>query len=376
VQNANAPQYWELGSEFHDFIHTLNSIRRGRTDKLAPRHLVRRTTTALLSAAVAGVALAPLCEARADAVDTGQLVLQMKFKPGETLKYQTNMVLGFTLPAPMTSKPAQPKTGTAAGNSLGGTSFTVNAVQDIKVRRAGTAGGGDLDVTTTGQNSLPGQPPVISNDTRPALLTYDAQGKLTSIKRQGETASSNPMFSAMLGQGLLSMQGVILPAKAVRIGETWTQQVKIPGITGSKSSTIKTTLVRVENLGKYRTARLHIVITTPVSAYLDAALQPAEKASGAASTMTGTAVVTDEVDFAIAEGMVVKSVSKGLTTMSVAIGRPTLPDAAPPKKRKKGAAPASVAAPPAKPSQVLQMTVHTDIETNLAEPVKKLPGAA
>lgn len=337
--------------------------------------LTSRTSTLLLAGSLIG--FATLTSPRlvsADAVDTGQLVLQLRFKPGEALKYQTNMLLGFTMPMPAGTQPAPLKNNPSSGNSLGGTNFSVNAVQDIKVRRAGPNGGGDLDVTTTGQNSLPGQPPIISNDTRPVIMSYDAQGKLTGLKRQAETASSNPMFSAMLGQGLLNMQGVILPAKPVKIGETWTEKIQIPGITGSGASTIKTTLVRVENLSKYRTARLHIVITTPVSAYLDAALQPVDKPSGAASTMTGTAIVTNDVNFAIAEGKVVKSISRGLTTMAVAIGKPT-PPAAPAKKRKKGAAPTPVIAP-ANPAQLYKMSVHTDIETNLVEQPRKLPGSA
>ena len=95
--------------------------------------------------------------------------------------------------------------------------------------------------------------------------------------------------------------------------------------------------------------------------------------------MTGTAVVTNDVNFAIAEGKVVKSISKGLTTMSVAIGKPAAPVAAPPKRRRPGSAPTGApapATPPAKPSQVLQMTVHTDMETNLLEQARKLPGTA
>ena len=242
------------------------------------------------------------------------------------------------------------------------------------MRRAGPNGGGDLDVTTTGQNSLPGQPPILSNDTRPVLMSYDAQSKLTGIRRQAETASANPMFASMLGQGLLGLQGLVLPAKPVKIGESWTQQVQIPGVTGSGSSSIKTTLVRVENVDKYRTARLHVVITTPVTAYLDAALQPVAKAGAAAATMTGTAVVTDEINFAIAEGRVVRSVSKGLTTLSVAVGRPVAPESPSRKRRKKGApAPAE---PPARPGQTLKMTTRTEIETRLVEPTKKLPGSA
>jgi hypothetical protein len=311
---------------------------------------------------------------RADTVETGQLVLRLKFKPGDSLKYQTNIQVGFTMPMPAGAKPAAVKPGDAA-NSIGGTTFSVNATQDIKVRRAGAEGGGDLDVTTTGQNSLPGQPPILSNDTRPVLMTYDALGKLTDIRRQGETASGNPMFSAMLGQGLLSMQGVILPQRPVKVGETWTQKMQIPGITGGGSSTIKTTLSRIETISKYRTARLHVVITTPVTAYLDAALQPVAKPSGAASSMTGSAVVTDDVNFAIADGRVIRSVSKGVTTMNVAIGRPTPPVKPAAAKRKPGAKPA--APPPVVPvkaGQTLQMTVHTDIETTLVEPTKKIPG--
>ena len=337
----------------------------------------RKGTASLLAAATVGICALNLPHAAsADAVDTGQLVLLMKFRPGEALKYQTNMLLGFTLPAPAVVKSPSAQKRQATNSSVGGTTFTVNAVQDIVVRRAAPTGGGDLDVTTTGQNSLPGQPPILSNDTRPALMSYDAQGKLLGIRRQGESAASNPMIGAMLGQGLLSMQGVILPTKPVKIGETWTQQVKIPGITGNGSSTIKTTLVRIENINKYRTARLHVVITTPVSAYLDAALQPAEKASGAASTMTGTAVVTNDVNFAIAEGRVVKSISKGQTTMSVAIGKPAAPAPAASTKRRRSGTPTAPApiVPAAKPSQVLQMTVRTDMETNLLEQPRKLPG--
>ena len=311
--------------------------------------------------------------ARADSTDSGQVVLQMRFTPGDTYKYQTNMQLGFTLPTPSSTRPTPANSAkTGAGSALGGTTFTVNAVQQIYVRRTASGGGGDLEVTTTGQNSLPGQPPVLSNDTRPVLMTYDAQGKLVSIRRQSETASANPMFGALLGQGLLSMQGVVLPGKPVRIGETWTQKVQIPGVTGSGSSTVKSTLTRIENVGKYRTARLHVVITTPVSAYLDAALQPTTRQVEAASTMTGTAVVTDDVNFAIAEGRVIRSAGKGVTSMTVAIGKPVIPDKPAPKRRKKGVVqtpPAATA--PAKSGQVLKMTVSTDIQTNLVEPAKK-----
>jgi hypothetical protein len=311
--------------------------------------------------------LSPPFSVQADSTDTDQLVLTLKFKPGDALKYQTNMQLGFTLPAPASSRPSPPqKPGSSGGGALGGTTFTINAVQDVSVRRAGANGGGDLDVTTTGQNSLPGQPPILSNDTRPVIMTYDAQGKLTNIRRQSETASGNPMFGAMLGQGLLCMQGVILPTKPVRIGETWTQKVQIPGLTGSGFSTIKTTLARVEYVNKYRTARLHVVINTPVSAFLDAALQPTTRQAEAASTMNGTAVVTDDINFAIAEGRVLRSVGKGVTTMTVTVGKPVAPDK-PNKRPRKGAAPAT----PAKAPQVLTMTVHTDIESNLVEPAKK-----
>ena len=166
------------------------------------------------------------------------------------------------------------------------------------------------------------------------------------------------------------MQGVILPAKPVRIGETWTQEIKIPGVTGGGASKIKTTLTRVEYLNKYRTARLHVVITTPVNAYLDAALQPTTQQAEAASTMNGTALVTNDINFAIAEGEVVRSVGKGVTTMTVAVGKPTIPDKPTAKRAKKGGAPAPAAAA-AKPAQMLRMIVRTDIETNLVEPAKK-----
>jgi|SRR5579872_5870261 len=306
----------------------------------------------------------------ADAVDTGQLVLQVKFKPGEALKYQAKMQFGIRLP-PQLGGAAPSQNG--SGEAMGGATIAVNATQDVKVRRAGATGGGDLDVTTTGQNSLPGQPSVLPNDIKPALMSYDGQGKLLSVKRESETASSNPMYGAMLGRGLYSMQGLALPAKPIKVGETWSQSVQVQDIPGKPSSTIKGTLVRMENIGKYRTARLHLVVTTPVKGYLDAALQPTDRPADAASTMTGTSVVTDDIDFAVAEGLVVRSSSRGITTMSVAIGKPTPPAATP--KRKKGAAPAP-AALPAKPSQILTMTVRSDLETELIEPGKKGPGGA
>ena len=42
--------------------------------------------------------------------------------------------------------------------------------------------------------------------------------------------------------------------------------------------------------------------------------------------MNGTAVVTDDINFAIAEGKVVRSVGKGVTSMTVAVGKPVIPD--------------------------------------------------
>jgi hypothetical protein len=116
-------------------------------------------------------------------------------------------------------------------------------------------------------------------------------------------------------------------------------------------------------------------MTTPVSAYLDAALQPVAKPSGAASAMTGTASVVNEINFAIPEGRVIRSSSKGTTAMTVTIGKPVAPEA-PPKRRKKGTAPAAVPVTQPKGGQALKMTVHTDILTNLVEPAKKPLGGA
>lgn len=187
------------------------------TTRLHPRAVVGLTSLAVLAL---GTVACFLGDARADSTDTGQIVLQMKFAPGEVEKYQTVMQLGFTLPTPVSSSKTTTVKPSSVSGALGGTTFTVNATQAIKVRSVAANGAGEIDVTTTGQNSLPGQPPLLANDTRPVIMTYDALGKLTGIRRQSETASTNPMFGAMLGQGLLSMQGVVLPAKPVWIGET------------------------------------------------------------------------------------------------------------------------------------------------------------
>lgn len=83
--------------------------------------------------------------------------------------------------------------------------------------------------------------------------------------------------------------------------------------------------------------------------------------------MKGNAVVTDEINFAIAEGKVIRSVSKGSTEMTVSVGKPLTP--AKPPSKKKGSAVVPVAA--STPAQILKMTVRTDIETNIVEPGKK-----
>ena len=116
-----------------------------------------------------------------------------------------------------------------------------------------------------------------------------------------------------------------------------------------------------------------MAITTPVSAYLDAALQPTAKASDAACTATGTATVTSEVQFAIAEGRVIRSTGKGQTNMTVVVGKPAVPDKVATTRKKKSVA--ATPTPPAKPSQTLKLTVTSDIESNLSEP-KKLLGSS
>lgn len=307
----------------------------------------------------AALLLLPAAAVTADSTDTGQVVLQLKFTPNETVHYQTELR--------SRSGPASAAAGQANG-TVGSTSFAEKVVQEVKVRRI-DKGAITMDLLTSGQKALPGQPAIFPTDGRPVTLTYDSLGKLTAVRRAGDSTAAAPMLGPVVGPGLLSLQGLSLPGKPVRVGESWSSKFTLPALIGGGAMTAKGTLTRIAMVDKYRVAKLHVVRSTPILAYVDAAVQPTLRAESAAGTFKGAVTVTDDIDFAITEGRVIRASSRSNMEVSLFVGKPTPP--ARPGKGRKSAAPV----PPASPPQpAMKMAVRTEVDSTLLEE-KRVPGA-
>lgn len=281
----------------------------------------RRENPALRKATLCG--LTALTTVAAAALPAGPLSLRMKFKPGEISRYRMSVLVMTQVPGMNNSPDA-------------GYNVSADLIEQIQVTHALSNGGGELAVSTvSGNGIINGQPFTSPPTPHPALISFDARGNVTGAKDL-PTSASVPMLANVFGSGALSMQGVYLPIKPVKPGDSWTQKVKITGITGGSLATVKATLVRLEPVGRFRTARIHAVLSTPLNTRLDAHLQPTDRASSTVMTLTGQFSIIYDSNFALDEGKVVRSAGNGSASILIrqitkqpATGHPLKPGSPP-----------------------------------------------
>lgn len=232
--------------------------------------------------------------------------LQLKFHPGEVSHYRLTAMAEAKLP------------GTAAQPASTVYSVRVDLTEEETVIQALPNGGGELAVTTTGgQGVLNGQAFTPATNSKPARVIFDAKGNLIAVKDLPPDRANLPLLSNLFGSGALSMHGVFLPTGPVRIGQTWTKSARINGVTGPTVAMVKATLVKILQVGRFRTARIHAVMTAPIRTLVDSQFQPTLQSQAAVGTLLGVLTMRYDTDLAIAEGKVVRAAGDGQVAVTI-----------------------------------------------------------
>ncbi len=265
-----------------------------------------------LIAAVCVYGVASLMAFPAAAQDNAPVTLALKFKEGETSKYRSSISMkysmpGFTPPAAQTqSKATKPQSGKfhtpADALKAGGGMMTLT--QLIKVVKVQKSGAGELQITSTSTGSLTptgmaGQ--TKATDPKPSVMSVVCD----SFGRTSGSGIANPL---VLGAELLNTAGLILPNKPIKLGESWSETQKIPN---GGTFVIKTTFLRFEQVGNRRTALLRSVMSSSMSSMLS------QQRGASASNVQGAMTITKDINFAIAEGRIIKSNSQMDMNMTV-----------------------------------------------------------
>lgn len=253
----------------------------------------------VLPVVAAGMLLTPLA-LFAQAGGKGATLLRMKYKQGEVNKYQTNMAIS-AVPA-----------GTPKGAGGGGQQLQqMSALQEFKTSKLLPNGSAEILVTTVnmqggmgmGTTALP----------KPITLVMDSLGAVKSTK--GSMGGNVPtMFSNMLGSNALGTQQIPLPAKAIKPGDSWTNNFSAPGM---GAGSVKGRYVKTNVVGKHNTGLLHYVLNIPIKTMIDAKMQPTQNPAAAQLTMSGTIVMNIDNDIELSNGRLIRSTGSGTMTMSM-----------------------------------------------------------
>jgi hypothetical protein len=263
----------------------------------------RRMVLALCGGIVAALTTGALA---ADQAGVSPLDLSLKFKVGDTSRYRLAVQVDARLP----SMGVQPSASVY--------NINLDLVEQEKVIRLLPNGGGEIAISTlSGQGLSNGTPFTPLPDKRPAIIGFSARGDLLSARDLPSASAGVPMLSNMFGSGAVSMNGVFLPDKPVHVGDAWSKKVKIAGLTGNALASVKASLVKLEEVDHYKTARIHAVLTAPLHTMIDSTYQPTLVARAAIGTLTGIFNMTYDTNLAISEGKIVRASGDGDVTVTI-----------------------------------------------------------
>ncbi len=237
--------------------------------------------------------------------------LQAKYKVGEVNRYQTSMLTQTALP------------------SVGTTTMNITMTQEQKIEKVLPDGSAAIAVTTLNtRGTMNDKPITMETDTKPIKMVLDKRGNVKSLTNLPKAAQS---LSGMLG-GNSQLSGAYLPTKPVKVGESWTATVVMPATGGAKTmATVKSTFLRLEQVGRFHTARLRTQMTAPVEIMTDGQGQVTQNAAKAFLKMSGKIAMSYDTNFAIEEGKLIRTAAKGTVNMTGKILTPGKPAPKPSK---------------------------------------------
>lgn len=242
--------------------------------------------------------------------------LRLIFKQGASSRYQTVAEVVATMPPAlgfMGKGRAPGKKGsdvTTEKVSSASNSIQVNILQQMVVNKVLPNGGGVVLASTLNGQVVRDGMQMAPPEKNPMLVTYDTLGDIKEMRATGKEQQADVM-AGLLGSGALGFQRVYLPNKAVAVGDSWVQPVRIPGWSGYGKASAK--LTRLEKIGRYETARISASVTLPVQIYLNANLQPltVNKIKSATSMLAGSLEMKFETNFAFSEGKMIRTGGHG-----------------------------------------------------------------
>jgi hypothetical protein len=265
--------------------------------------LVLPAAFAIPAALAAQDAHAPPAAAPQGAQMAGAVVLKMRFKAGQTDRFEMHSLGDVTY-----QNSGQVKQGPLPHAQSGVVTWHVD--------RALPNGGGLITMTNSITESQVGGHAVPAPPAASATITYDAQGQIVASSWRAAHSHAAPILPGAANP-VTSVEGVIgilsfsLPDHPVKVGDTWSAQAHLPG-TGI-SGVVRNTLVRIETVGKYRCAHIRMTAILPMRLLFGGGKRPTvvTRPSAAVAVATGTETMTTDLYFAIDEGKPIKSGAAG-----------------------------------------------------------------
>ncbi len=231
--------------------------------------------------------------------------LQAKYKAGEIQRYQTSLLTQTILP------------------TMGTSTMSLNMVQEQKTDKVLPDGSAEITLTTlNGQGTLNDKPIEMETNKKPIRMVFDKRGNVKALLDVPKDAQN---LGGMFGRNS-QLNGAYLPIKPVKFGESWTATVTMPTNGGGKTTaTVKSSFVRIEQIGRFRTARLRSQLTAPMAIMTDGQGQITQNAAKALVKLTGKITMNYDTNFAIDEGKLIRSSVKGSINMTGKVLTPTKP---------------------------------------------------
>jgi hypothetical protein len=264
--------------------------------------------------------------------------LQAKYKQGEVLRYQTSMLTQTILP------------------TMGTSTMNLNMVQEQKIDKVLPDGSAEITLTTlNGRGTLNDKPIDMETNKKPIRMVFDKRG---NVKKLLDVPKDAQNLGGMFG-GNSQLSGTYLPTKPVKFGESWTATIAMPTNGGGKTTAmVKSSFVRIEQIGRFRTARLRSQLTAPMVMMTDGQGQITQNAAKALLKLTGKITMNYDTNFAIDDGKLIRSSVKGGIDMTGKVLTPTKPA---PKPTKAGAKAKST------PAQTVAIQVKMQMGNSLIE---------
>ncbi|MDE2125431.1 MAG: hypothetical protein KGJ62_02455 [Armatimonadetes bacterium] len=220
----------------------------------------------------------------------GPVLLRMKYKAGQTLKYALTMQLATSV-------------NVNGGEQNIPARMTMQMVRHIvKVMPSGNA---------QATESIENMKYMVNGNQFPTPATpsftvvYSPLGTIVSMKTNGGSAQ----MKAMAGQLTSPMQNaaVYLPKQAVSPGQSWVSSGKLPAVAGGGTYTVRSRFVKAEHVGGFPTVLIHSVMDAPIAV---------SQAGGG----TGELKMTSDSDFSPSAGKLIRVSGSGNMSMKVSNG--------------------------------------------------------